>query len=336
MGEITRALALSRTESVPLSASIASLVVERILDGVVLALFLFATISAPGFPLGDGTTAELIRRTANVGAVVFSVGLGMLWFAARNPAGAVALFDRTMGRWLPDRYSDRASGAAAAFVVGLGALARTGVFVRALFWSFVVWIDLSLSIWAGVMAFGITGPGVSGSHLPAVDHRLRRSGSFESRVLRRIRGRGPARAQSVERSARPDREFRHELPHPHVHSRNRARAVVPAADRPVVEGRRSFRGRNAGMNRVPETVRRRAPAKLNLRLRVLQRDEAGYHGIETLMLALDLSDRIDLIPGPAGIRTHGGRRPRRSSGSVQPLLACRGSPVPRGGYRPRR
>lgn len=35
--------------------------------------------------------------------------------------------------------------------------------MRALFWSFVVWIDLSLSIWAGVMAFGITSPGVSGS-----------------------------------------------------------------------------------------------------------------------------------------------------------------------------
>lgn len=163
LGEITRAFAISRTEPVPLSASIASIVVERILDGVVLALFLFATISAPGFPLGDGTTAELIRRTANFGAVVFGIGLGLLWLAARNPAGAVDLFDRTVGGWLPDRLSDRASRAAGAFVVGLGALARPGVFLRALFWSFIVWIDLSLSIWAGIMAFGITGPGVSGS-----------------------------------------------------------------------------------------------------------------------------------------------------------------------------
>ena len=49
------------------------------------------------------------------------------------------------------------------------------------------------------------------------------------------------------------------------------------------------------------TVRRLAPAKLNLRLRVLQRDETGYHGVETLLLALELSDRITLVPGPAGI-----------------------------------
>jgi uncharacterized protein (TIRG00374 family) len=163
LGEITRAFAISRTEPIPVSASVASLVVERILDGVVLALFLFATISAPGFPLGDGTTAELIRRTANIGALVFSLGLGLLWLAARNPVGAVELFDRTIGRLLPDRLSDRANRVAGAFVAGLGALARPGVFLRALFWTFIVWIDLSLSIWAGIMAFGITGPGISGS-----------------------------------------------------------------------------------------------------------------------------------------------------------------------------
>ena len=51
-----------------------------------------------------------------------------------------------------------------------------------------------------------------------------------------------------------------------------------------------------------ETVRRLAPAKLNLRLRVLQRDETGYHSVETLLLALELSDQIVLSPGPAGIR----------------------------------
>ena len=94
---------------------------------------------------------------------MFSLGLGLLWLAARNPDRAVDLFDRTIGRWLPHRFSERASQVASAFVAGLGALARPGVFLRALFWSFIVWIDLALSIWAGIMAFGITGPGVSGS-----------------------------------------------------------------------------------------------------------------------------------------------------------------------------
>ena len=49
-------------------------------------------------------------------------------------------------------------------------------------------------------------------------------------------------------------------------------------------------------------LQRFAPAKLNLRLRVFQRDETGYHGVETLLLALELSDRIALTPGASGIR----------------------------------
>lgn len=164
LGEFTRAYALTRTDPIPLSASIASLVVERILDGVVLAIFLFVTISLPGFPLGEGSTAELIRRTANIGAIAFGIGLGLLWLAARNPEATSRLVDRTIVRWLPDRFGEKASMAAASFVAGLGALASPRVFLRAMFWSFVVWIDLSLSIWAGLEAFDIGGPGIAGAH----------------------------------------------------------------------------------------------------------------------------------------------------------------------------
>ena len=56
------------------------------------------------------------------------------------------------------------------------------------------------------------------------------------------------------------------------------------------------------MNSPLEAVPQLAPAKLNLRLRILQRDDTGYHNVETLLLALELSDRIALSPGPAGIR----------------------------------
>jgi 4-diphosphocytidyl-2-C-methyl-D-erythritol kinase len=49
-------------------------------------------------------------------------------------------------------------------------------------------------------------------------------------------------------------------------------------------------------------VTREAPAKLNLRLTVLGREESGYHAVETLMLGLALSDLISVEPGPPGIR----------------------------------
>jgi 4-diphosphocytidyl-2-C-methyl-D-erythritol kinase len=35
-----------------------------------------------------------------------------------------------------------------------------------------------------------------------------------------------------------------------------------------------------------------APAKVNLFLRVLAREDSGYHGIETLFCRISLSDRL--------------------------------------------
>ena len=39
-----------------------------------------------------------------------------------------------------------------------------------------------------------------------------------------------------------------------------------------------------------------APAKLNLGLRVLGRRPDGYHLLQSLVVFLDLADRIDLTP----------------------------------------
>jgi 4-diphosphocytidyl-2-C-methyl-D-erythritol kinase len=47
---------------------------------------------------------------------------------------------------------------------------------------------------------------------------------------------------------------------------------------------------------------REAPAKLNLRLRVLEQDAAGYHGVETLLIRLRLADRITVRSADPGIR----------------------------------
>jgi len=44
-----------------------------------------------------------------------------------------------------------------------------------------------------------------------------------------------------------------------------------------------------------------AHAKLNLRLRVLAREESGFHGPETIFLRLALADRVEVEPGPPGI-----------------------------------
>jgi uncharacterized protein (TIRG00374 family) len=163
LGEFARAYALTRSAPIPIGASFASLVAERIFDGLVLAFFLFVTISLPGFPLGEGSSATLIRRVANVGALGFAGGFAFLWLVARNPSGAVSLFERAFGRLLGPRFLHKGVGLLESFIEGLGALKETGVFVLALAWSAVVWLCLAASMWLGLLAFGIASPGFSGA-----------------------------------------------------------------------------------------------------------------------------------------------------------------------------
>lgn len=56
------------------------------------------------------------------------------------------------------------------------------------------------------------------------------------------------------------------------------------------------------MNPIGSGLVVRAPAKINLGLRVLSRRPDGYHAIRTLLASVDLWDTLTLEPGGAGVR----------------------------------
>lgn len=58
------------------------------------------------------------------------------------------------------------------------------------------------------------------------------------------------------------------------------------------------------MRTLPDAAEVAAPAKVNLFLRVLAREEGGYHGLETLFCALSLADTVRVAHGAPGIRLH--------------------------------
>lgn len=163
LGEIARAYALTRASAVGLSPSLASLVVERAFDTLVLAFFLFLAMSLPGFPAGEGSGLLLLRRTALLGAGGFATAFVLLWLMARHPEPTLRLFEHTAGRLLTPRITDRAIRILAAFIRGLGALHRPPLFFEAVVWTLAVWLCLALSIWLGLLAFGIDRPGPAGS-----------------------------------------------------------------------------------------------------------------------------------------------------------------------------
>jgi 4-diphosphocytidyl-2-C-methyl-D-erythritol kinase len=53
---------------------------------------------------------------------------------------------------------------------------------------------------------------------------------------------------------------------------------------------------------MPDSAALDAPAKVNLRLKILAREASGYHALETVFCALSLADSVDVRRGGEGVR----------------------------------
>lgn len=164
LGEFARAYAFSRAERMGFSPTLASQVVERAFDGLVLAAFVALVLVLPGDAAeGGGAGSALVRRTAWIGGLVFAAGMAGLWLVARFPDAMLRLYGATLGRLLSPDLTERGLAVVESFLEGLGALHDAGIFVRTALWSVVVWVATGASIWLGFLAFGITEPGFVGA-----------------------------------------------------------------------------------------------------------------------------------------------------------------------------
>jgi hypothetical protein len=105
IGEVLRAVILKEKEDVPVSASLATIIVERVFDGVVMLAFVFLNLpelarltSSSGF-VGD------IRTLAIVGAGVFLGVLLLFLLAAMYPNRIEGLVRRVVERFIPQVYA---------------------------------------------------------------------------------------------------------------------------------------------------------------------------------------------------------------------------------------
>jgi uncharacterized membrane protein YbhN (UPF0104 family) len=132
MGEVARAYLLARWGQVPYGATVASLVVERVLDGLSLALLLLVALwlvpSAPGYLLAVGVIA----------GCGFFAGLALLALAAWR-ASALTMFVGLFARWLPPRLGPPLVGAAGNFARSLAVVHDTARLARLVGLSLVAW-----------------------------------------------------------------------------------------------------------------------------------------------------------------------------------------------------
>lgn len=156
VGEFLRAYAYRRLEPVPTAAALATLVVERFMDGATIVALMFLATASPNFP-ADTLPAGLASGIRAVGGVL-GVGLAVSVLFVAFPERATSVFGALAARVLPSRWADRAAAAAAAFVTGFASLRDWRLLLPAWAWSFAVWTVQSLSMWIGFFAFDIDLP----------------------------------------------------------------------------------------------------------------------------------------------------------------------------------
>lgn len=135
LGEIARAVLAGRRHGVSRSAVLATIVVERIFDGIVMLLFLgFATATA-----GAQVAPDWLELLVPLTAIAFGGAGAALALLALAPTLALGLAARLLAPF-PTRLRASALEIASKFIAGLGVLQDIKLAVGVLATSIVAWL----------------------------------------------------------------------------------------------------------------------------------------------------------------------------------------------------
>ena len=152
-GEVLRAVVLKRREGVPISASLATIIVERIFDGVVMLAFVFLNLPRLAELTGDSGFLGNIRQAAVWGTAVFALALLVFLLAAMFPGPAAQIVEWLVSRWTPERFRDRLLEIMGRFLDGLASLRSPVNALMVFLTSVVIWLLETGKYWFVMHAF---------------------------------------------------------------------------------------------------------------------------------------------------------------------------------------
>jgi glycosyltransferase 2 family protein len=150
VGEVLRPALLARSEKLPFSPLLASVLLERVFDGAAV-LFFFVLAAATGIPNTRGTGKLLVPAAlllVLVGAVVFSV-------ARRRETERLL---EKLWRRLPARVQPRARSFAESFVDGFASIKEPRLLILVTAGSLGMWLVIQLQVYSVLRAFHLDLP----------------------------------------------------------------------------------------------------------------------------------------------------------------------------------
>jgi len=151
-GEVLRAVILKRKEGVSVSASLATIIVERIFDGVVMLSFVFVNLSELAKLTDSSGFVGNIQQVAVIGTGVFLGALAVFLVAAMFPHMTMKV-GLWFIRFLPQRFHTRLISLFTRFLDGLASLRSPLNVLMVFFTSVIIWLLETGKYWFVMHAF---------------------------------------------------------------------------------------------------------------------------------------------------------------------------------------
>ncbi len=146
-GEVIRSYVLKKNEDIPISGSLATVLVERIFDGLIMLLFVFFAL-----PFVSGIPPQY-RNFVIALSVIFGVALAIFIALAARPQWVMKTYAPIANRLLPAGVRAKSDQMVERFLFGLASLQSPVDVAMIFFTSILIWLAETLKYWFVMHAF---------------------------------------------------------------------------------------------------------------------------------------------------------------------------------------
>lgn len=148
-GEVIRSVLLKRQEGIAISSSLATVLIERIFDGLTMLLFVFLALPFAPLPV-------FYRNMVGLMTMIFLVATAVFVWAAVRPERLAGIYRWFSQRLLPERVRPAVDDIYDRFMLGIRSLASGRDVLMIFATSVLIWLIETVKYWFVMHAFSFT------------------------------------------------------------------------------------------------------------------------------------------------------------------------------------
>jgi uncharacterized protein (TIRG00374 family) len=148
-GEVIRSYVLKRTQAISITSSLATVIIERVFDGLVMLLFVFLALPFAPMPVQYRNLVVVLTVLMLSATAIF------VWMAAK-PQLMSAVYGWVATRLLPARIRTHTDDLYERFMAGLASLGSGSAVLMIFGTSIIIWLLETVKYWFVMHAFDFT------------------------------------------------------------------------------------------------------------------------------------------------------------------------------------